>query len=166
MTYLPEEIKIENHAKIYADGACWFEVGGGVGGWGALIIENNEERQIYGGHNCTSKNKMEMMACIKALESLSQASIVKLYTDSHYIIDGITKWIHGWKKHGWITKDGHEVKNKALWEILDFHCNHHKINWQLIHSRTRENRIAYYLAEKGKEEEKEKIRKSLSVKNV
>lgn len=166
MTYQQEEIKIENRVEIYADGACFQDAAGGVGGWGALIIESSEERQIYGGDSCTTNNKMEMTACIKALQALKQASIVNLYTDSKYLVNGITMWILGWKKSGWITKEGEPVKNRELWEALDDLCKKHRVNWQWVrgHSGNRGNEIADALAVRGKEEEKEKIRKSISVK--
>jgi len=164
MTYPHEETKIENKAEIYADGACWQEVGGGVGGWGALIKENGIERQIYGGDSCTTNNKMEMTACIKALEALSERSSVNLFTDSKYLINGITMWIRGWKKSGWITKNGEPVKNRELWEALDDLCKRHRVRWEWVrgHSGNRGNEIADALAVKGKEEEKERIRLSLS----
>ncbi len=164
MTY-SEEIKIENRAEIYADGACSQDAGAGVGGWGAVIIENGEERQIYGGEPSTTNNKMEMLACIKAFEDLKQSSIVTVYTDSKYLINGITLWIRGWKKSGWVTKTGEPVKNQELWERLDHWCSVHRVTWHWVkgHSGNRGNDIADGLAVRGKEEEKEKIRQSISV---
>jgi len=172
MTY-SEKLEITNKVEIYADGACFQDAGGGVGGWGALIIEYEKsgsvilgiERQIYGGDSCTTNNKMEMTACIKALQALKQASIVNLYTDSKYLVNGITMWIRGWKKSGWVTKEGEPVKNRELWEALDDLCKTHRINWQWVrgHSGNRGNEVADALAGRGKEEEKLKIRQSLSV---
>jgi len=164
MTYF-EEIKIENKAEIYADGACSQNNGSGVGGWGALIIENGEERQIYGGDSFTSNNKMEITACIKALQDLKQASIVNLYTDSKYLINSITIWIRGWKKNGWKTQSGDDVKNRELFEILENLCLKHRVSWQWVrgHSGNRGNEIADFLAAKGKEEQKEIIRKSIKI---
>ncbi len=161
MTFPHEETKIENKAEIYADGACWQETGGGVGGWGALISENGVERQIYGGASITTNNKMEMT------ESLSERSSVILYTDSKYLINGITMWIRGWKKGGWLTKDGEPVKNQELWQALDDLCNRHRVKWEWVrgHSGNRGNEIADGLAVRGKEEEKIRIRQSLSGKN-
>jgi len=160
-----EKIEITGKAEIYADGACWLEVGGGFGGWGALIIENDEERQIYGGDARTTNNKMELTACIKALESLSQRSVVKIITDSKYVIGGAMVWVRGWKKNGWLTKLGEPVKNQELWERLDYLCSIHQINWHWVrgHSGNRGNEIADMLAVRGKEEEKEKIRKSIKI---
>lgn len=165
MTYPHEEIKIENKAEIYADGACWQEAGGGVGGWGALIKENGIERQIYGGSSMTTNNQMEMLACIKALLDLKESSIVTIYTDSKYLINGITMWVRGWKRNGWLTQSGEAVKNQQLWQELDRLCGIHRIKWEWVrgHSGNRGNEIADALAVKGKEEEKEKIRQSLSV---
>lgn len=168
MTY-SEEIKIENKVEIYADGACSQDAGNGIGGWGALIIEYQSlvilgvEREIYGGDSSTTNNKMEMTACIKALESLSERSIVTLYTDSKYIVNGITMWIRGWKKSGWITQNGEPVKNRELWEILDDLCKKHRVNWKWVrgHSGNRGNEIADGLAVRGKEEEKLRIRQSI-----
>lgn len=164
MTY-SERVKIENRVEIYADGACFQDAGVGVGGWGALIIEGKEEQQIYGGDSCTTNNKMEMMACIKALQALKQASIVNLYTDSKYLVNGITMWIRGWKKNGWITQNGDQVKNRDLWEALDDLCKKHRVSWEWVrgHSGNRGNEIADSLAVKGKEKEKLKICQSLSV---
>ena len=157
-----EKIIIENRADIYTDGACSNE-SGGVGGWGALISENGEERQIYGGVSYTTNNQMEMLACIYALESLSEASIVNLHTDSKYVIEGITKWIKGWQKNGWLTKSGDTVKNKTFWLKLEHLNARHQITWHFVrgHSGNRGNEIADQLAVRGKEEEKLKIKKSL-----
>jgi len=167
VTYFEKE-KIENKVQIWADGAC-SQQHGSVGGWGALIFEKGEERQIYGGESLTTNNKMEMLACIKALRSLSERSIVTIFTDSKYLINGITMWIRGWKKNNWVTKNGEAVKNRELWQELDNLCKNHLVNWQWVrgHSGNRGNEIADKLAVRGKEEEKEKIRQSLSVvKNV
>lgn len=163
MTYYKNEEK-KNKAEIHADGACWQESGRGVGGWGALISENGEERTISGGDGCTTNNKMEMTACIKALQDLKEPSEVNLFTDSKYLVNGITMWIRGWKKNDWVTKTGDPVKNRELWEALDYLSTVHKINWQWVrgHSGNRGNEIADALAVKGKEEEKERIRLKLS----
>jgi len=129
-----------------------------------LIFEKGEERQIYGGESLTTNNKMEMLACIKALKLLSERSIVNLFTDSKYVLKDITIWIRGWKKNGWVTRNGESVKNRELWEELDNLCKKHLVNWQWVrgHSGNRGNEIADQLAVRGKEEEKEKIRQSIS----
>lgn len=160
MTYPHEEIKIEAKAEIWADGACSGEGAAAIGGWGALIIENGKERQIYGGDSITTNNKMEMTACIKAIESLHQATVITLYTDSKYLINGITIWIRGWKKNGWITQNGEAVKNRELWQKLEDLCAKHRISWQWVrgHSGNEGNEIADALAVKGKEEEKARIK--------
>lgn len=165
MSYPYEEnlTKIE----IYTDGACSQLTGEGVGGWGALIKENGVERQIYGGDPFTTNNKMEMTACIKALESISERSSVTLFTDSKYLIDGITKWIKFWSRNGWMTKSFEPVKNQDLWRQLDDLNYKHRITWQWVkgHSGNRGNQIADKLAVKGKEEEKKKIYKSICQKS-
>lgn len=162
MSYQQEETL--NKVEIYSDGAC-SQQNDGVGGWGALIILNGKEQEIYGGDNLTTNNKMEMTACIKALEYLSERSNVTLFTDSKYIIDGITKWIKGWERKGWMTKDFQPVKNQDLWRRLDDLTYKHKINWQWVrgHSGNRGNEIADKLAVKGKEEEKLKIKNSIAL---
>lgn len=164
MTYLNEE-KIRNNAVIYTDGACSSQQDG-VGGWGAYIIQPQlcggagEEAKIYGGASQTTNNKMEMIACIKGLEFLKEASVVTLYTDSKYIVQGITGWIKGWKKNGWKTAQGDQVKNQDLWQIIDALCSKHRVTWKWVrgHSGNRGNEIADALAVKGKEEEKARIK--------
>ena len=159
--------KIENKAIIYTDGACWQESGSGFGGWGAVITENGVEREIYGGESLTTNNKMEMTACIKALEILPERSSVTIFTDSKYIINGITGWIRGWKRNNWKTANGENVKNRELWEKLDYLSSHHVISWQWIrgHSGVEGNERADQLAVRGKEEAKlahrERISKTL-----
>lgn len=160
-----EKIEITGKAEIYANGACAQHNGNGAGGWGALIIESGIEKQIYGGDSSTTNNKMEMTACIEALKALSEKSIVNIYTDSKYIVDGITMWVKGWKKNGWMTKEDKPVKNRELWQELDHLCNFHNVKWQWVrgHSGNRGNEIADMLAVRGKEEQKEIIRKSIKI---
>ena len=166
MTY-GEAIKIENKAEIYANGVCSQPSGNGIGGWGALIYENGVAIQIYGGDPCTTSNKMEIIGCIKALNSLSQKSVVKITINSKYVIQGAIFWVRKWKKNGWLTKFGEPVKNRELWEILDNLCKNHIVSWVFSgnHSNDRGNQIAEGLAVSGKEEEKEKIRKSIYVRS-
>ena len=156
--------KIENKATIYADGAAWQESGSGFGGWGAVITEAGKEREIYGGEEFTTNNKMEMMACIKALESLSGKCSVVIFTDSKYLINGITSWIRGWKRNGWKTKAGDDVKNRDLWEKLDDLSKFHLITWNWIkgHSGVDGNERADQLAVRGKEEAKLAHRERIS----
>jgi ribonuclease HI len=157
MTYF-EKIEIENFAEIKIAGVCSMEAGTSFGGFGAIISENGIERNIFGGSSLTTKNQMELMACIQALESLSQKSNVIIRTNSIYLIEGITRWINGWKKNGWITKSGEHVKNKTFWIELEKVASKHQITWKLIFDQ---GKLAFELAEKAKEAEKIKFKQSL-----
>lgn len=138
--------------KIYTDGAC--RGNPGPGGWGALIIENEEEWSLWGGENNTTNNQMEMTAAIKALEYFENSSNIYLTTDSNYVKDGIEKWIAGWKRNGWKTASKKPVKNKELWMRLDELNSFHNVSWNWVkgHSGNRENEIADSLANKGIDE--------------
>jgi ribonuclease HI len=157
MTYF-EKIEIENFAEIKIAGVCSMEAGTSFGGFGAIISQNGNESNIFGGSSLTTKNQMELMACIQALESLSQKSSVIICTNSIYIIDGITRWINGWKKNGWITKSGEHVKNKTFWIELEKVASKHQITWKLIFDQ---GKLAFELAEKAKEAEKIEFKQSL-----
>lgn len=111
--------------KIFTDGAC--SGNPGAGGWGAILRYGTAEKEISGGEYDTTNNRMELMAAISALESLNRPSVVVLYTDSIYVKDGITKWIHRWKKKNWKG-----VKNPDLWQRLDMATQPHKIDWQWV----------------------------------
>lgn len=111
--------------KIFTDGAC--SGNPGSGGWGAILRYGKAEKEISGGAYNTTNNRMELMAAISALESLTRPSYVVLYTDSTYVKNGISKWIHGWKKKNWKG-----VKNPDLWQRLDMATKPHKIDWQWI----------------------------------
>ena len=138
--------------KIYTDGAC--RGNPGPGGWGDLIIENEEEWSLWGGENNTTNNQMEMTAAIKALEYFENSSNIYLTTDSNYVKDGIEKWIAGWKRNGWKTASKKPVKNKELWMRLDELNSFHNVSWNWVkgHSGHRENEIADSLANKGIDE--------------
>ena len=138
--------------KIYTDGAC--RGNPGPGGWGALIIENEEEWSLWGGENNTTNNQMEMTAAIKALEYFENSSNIYLTTDSNYVKDGIEKWIAGWKRNGWKTASKKPVKNKELWMRLEELNSFHNVPWNWVkgHSGHRENEIADSLANKGIDE--------------
>jgi ribonuclease HI len=125
--------------NIFTDGAC--SGNPGPGGWGALLRYNDNEKEMSGGEKDTTNNRMEMLAAIVALESLSQPCDVNLYTDSTYLKDGITKWIFGWKKNGWRTSAKKPVKNVDLWQRLDETIKPHDINWHWVkgHSGHPEN---------------------------
>lgn len=116
--------------EIFTDGAC--SGNPGPGGWGALLRYNHQEKTLSGGENPTTNNRMEMMAAIKALESLKYTCEVQLYTDSKYVMDGITSWIHGWKKRGWKTAQKEPVKNVDLWQQLDALTQFHQVSWHWV----------------------------------
>jgi ribonuclease HI len=113
--------------EIFTDGAC--SGNPGPGGWGALLRYNGSERELSGGESATTNNRMEMMAAIQALESLSRPVKVRLYTDSQYVRDGITAWLPRWKARGWKTADKKPVKNVDLWQRLDAAAAPHDVDW-------------------------------------
>ena len=133
---------------IFTDGAC--SGNPGVGGWGAVIIENNKIFNLHGGCDNTTNNKMELTAVIKVLQHFKKRKDVNIFTDSQYVKNGITEWIHKWKINGWKTANKKPVKNKDLWIILDQEITKHKINWQWIkgHSQNKFNELADQLARK------------------
>jgi ribonuclease HI len=112
---------------IFTDGAC--SGNPGPGGWGAILRYGAVEKELAGGERETTNNRMEMMAAIAALEALKGPTHVRLHTDSQYVKNGITTWIHGWKKNGWKTSDKKPVKNVDLWQRLDTALKTHKIDW-------------------------------------
>ena len=112
---------------IYTDGAC--KGNPGPGGWGALMIFEGREKELYGGEPRTTNNRMELMAVIRALEALKRHCRARVHTDSQYVQLGISKWIHGWKKNGWKTADKKPVKNADLWKELDALACLHDIEW-------------------------------------
>ncbi len=137
--------------KIYTDGAC--KGNPGVGGWGALLELNGKEKELCGGEPLTTNNRMEMMAVIRALEALPCRCNVQLHTDSKYVQQGITEWIHGWKKRGWRTADKKPVKNEDLWKTLDELSQQHDIEWLWVkgHAGHNGNERADALANRGVE---------------
>ncbi len=120
--------------EIFTDGAC--SGNPGPGGWGALLRYNGVEKELSGGARDTTNNRMEMMAAIAALEALKRPSRVRLTTDSSYLKDGITKWIHGWKRRGWKTADKKPVKNLELWQRLEAALEHHRVEWHWVRGHT------------------------------
>ena len=136
---------------IYTDGAC--SGNPGPGGWGAILVSGKHRKEIMGGEKGTTNNRMEMLAAINALEAIKQPAEVALYTDSAYLRDGITKWIHGWKRKGWRTAGGSAVKNEELWKRLDVAAARHKIEWHWVkgHAGHPENERADELAREGME---------------
>jgi ribonuclease HI len=134
---------------IFTDGAC--SGNPGPGGWGAILRYGAVEKELYGGEPATTNNRMELMAAIQALESLKRPVTVRLYTDSEYVKNGITKWIHGWKAKGWKTADNKPVKNVDLWQRLDAARQQHDIgfHWVRGHAGHPENERADELARRG-----------------
>jgi ribonuclease HI len=131
---------------IWTDGAC--SGNPGPGGWGAILRYNGSERELSGGEAMTTNNRMELMAAIEALNALKRPCRVSLTTDSQYVREGITKWIHGWKKNGWKTADRKPVKNAELWQALDEAVRPHQVEWHWIkgHAGHAENERADELA--------------------
>ncbi len=138
----------------YTDGAC--SGNPGPGGWGALLIARDGKtvvkvRELSGGEATTTNNRMELMAAISALDSLSKPSEITIITDSVYVKDGITQWIHGWKKRGWKTAAKKPVKNEDLWRLLDDAVARHSVTWEWVkgHAGHPENERADELARGG-----------------
>jgi ribonuclease HI len=115
---------------IHTDGAC--SGNPGPGGWGAILKFGDVEKELKGGEAHTTNNRMELMAAISALEALKRPSTVEMHTDSKYVQDGISKWIHGWKRNGWKTADKKPVKNVDLWQRLDAAIQKHHVKWHWV----------------------------------
>ena len=132
--------------EIFTDGAC--SGNPGPGGWGTILRFGARERELSGGDPATTNNRMELMAAISGLETLKRPCKVRLFTDSNYVREGVTKWIHGWKKNGWRTADKKPVKNVELWQRLDAARAPHKVEWIWVkgHSGHVENERADELA--------------------
>ncbi|BCM18196.1 ribonuclease HI [Mesorhizobium sp. J8] len=135
--------------EIFTDGAC--SGNPGPGGWGAVLRYNGVTKELSGGEAETTNNRMELLAAITALNALKEPCAVDLYTDSKYVMDGISKWIHGWKKNGWKTGDKKPVKNGELWQALDEANRRHKVTWYWVkgHAGHPENERADELARQG-----------------
>ncbi|MDJ0922761.1 MAG: ribonuclease HI [Henriciella sp.] len=144
----------KTQVSIWTDGAC--SGNPGPGGWGVLLKSGSREKELYGGEPETTNNRMELMAAIEALNALKTASNVQLHTDSTYVKDGLTKWIHGWKRNGWKTSAKKPVKNKDLWQALDEACARHTIEWIWVkgHAGDPGNERADELARRGAEDMK------------
>lgn len=134
---------------LYTDGAC--SGNPGPGGWGVLMLYKGNEKEICGGEADTTNNRMELMAAIQGLEALKRGMKVRIHTDSTYVKDGITKWIHGWKKNGWKTAAKKPVKNAELWQRLETAIERHDVSWHWVkgHSDHPENDRADALARQG-----------------
>lgn len=138
--------------ELYTDGAC--KGNPGPGGWGTLIRYKNAEKELCGGEPNTTNNRMELMAVIQGLKTLTRACEVKVTTDSQYVKNGIQSWIHNWKKNGWKTAAKKPVKNADLWKELDEQVARHQVQWAWVkgHSGHAENERADQLANKGIEQ--------------
>ncbi len=134
---------------IYTDGAC--KGNPGPGGWGAWLRLGAHEKELFGGDPSTTNNRMELTAVIESLALLKRRTSVAIYTDSSYVKDGITSWIHGWKKRGWRTADNKPVKNIELWQRLDALGGSHDVQWHWVkgHSGDPGNERADALANRG-----------------
>jgi len=131
---------------IFTDGAC--SGNPGPGGWGALLRYDSVEKELSGSESATTNNRMELMAAIVALETLKRPVKARIHTDSTYLRDGITKWIHDWKKRNWRTADKKPVKNIDLWQRLEAAIEHHDVQWIWVrgHAGHPENERADALA--------------------
>jgi ribonuclease HI len=140
---------VDGIVDIFTDGAC--SGNPGPGGWGAVLRFGPHEKELYGYEAATTNNRMELMAAIKSLEALKRPSKVRITTDSSYVRDGITAWIHGWKKNGWRTADKKPVKNAELWRRLDELRGQHNVQWHWVkgHAGHPENERADELARRG-----------------
>ena len=141
-----------NAVVIYTDGAC--RGNPGPGGWGVSLRYNGTQKSLFGGDEQTTNNRMELMAAIKGLESLKRPCSISLYTDSKYVLDGVTKWMDNWKSRNWKTAAKKPVKNVELWKRLDAAVDDHNINWIWVkgHSGDEGNEMADALANQGIDE--------------
>lgn len=120
----------KKHVKIYTDGAC--SGNPGPGGWGAILVYGDTEKELSGGETETTNNRMELMAAIAALEQLKTPCMVDLYSDSTYVLKGISEWLPAWKARGWKTADKKPVKNVEYWQRLEQAANQHNIKWHWV----------------------------------
>ena len=142
----------ESIVEIYADGAC--RGNPGPGGWGAWLISGSHRKELWGGELETTNNRMELTAVIEALTALKRPVVVRVHTDSKYVQQGISSWIHGWKRNGWKTADKKPVKNADLWQRLDQLAAQHKVEWLWVkgHAGNVGNEKADALANRGIDE--------------
>ncbi len=134
---------------IWTDGAC--SGNPGPGGWGAILTWDAHEKDLCGGEQLTTNNRMELTAAIMALEALKRPCEIDLHTDSQYVKGGVTGWIHGWKRNGWKTSDKKPVKNVDLWQQLDAAAQRHQVTWHWVkgHAGHEMNERADELARQG-----------------
>lgn len=148
MTDTPTEATVE----LYTDGAC--SGNPGPGGWGCILRFKGTEKELFGGENPTTNNRMEMMAVLSGLNALTRPCAVAVYTDSEYVKKGMTEWLRGWKARGWKTADKKPVKNDDLWKALDEAAGRHRVTWHWVrgHNGHPENERADELARRGSKE--------------
>lgn len=141
----------QHQVEIYTDGAC--KGNPGPGGWGALLRYNGQEKELFGGEPDTTNNRMELRAVIAGLQALTRPCSVVVYTDSQYVKNGISEWIHNWKKRGWKTANKEPVKNADLWQLLDAARERHQVEWRWVkgHAGHEFNERADQLANRGVE---------------
>jgi len=134
---------------IYSDGAC--KGNPGPGGWGAVLVSGEHEKELFGGDAVTTNNRMELTAVIEALRALKRRSTVEVYTDSQYVQKGISEWLPGWKARGWKTADKKPVKNADLWQVLEELAKQHDVSWHWVrgHNGHPGNERADALANRG-----------------
>jgi ribonuclease HI len=142
----------QSKVVIYTDGAC--KGNPGPGGWGVVLRSADKEKHLHGGELMTTNNRMEMTAVIEALKALKMACHVSLYTDSKYVMQGVTEWMGGWKARGWKTAGKDPVKNVDVWQEIDELLGKHQIDWHWVkgHAGHPGNELADALANKGVEE--------------
>ncbi|HEB97779.1 MAG TPA: ribonuclease HI [Sedimenticola thiotaurini] len=143
---------MDDRVEIFTDGAC--RGNPGPGGWGVLLRYRGHEKELFGGEPETTNNRMELRAVIEGLRALTRPSRVRVTTDSQYVRNGITRWIHNWKRNGWKTSARKPVKNDDLWRALDREVARHDIEWAWVrgHSGHAENERADQLANRGIDE--------------
>jgi len=141
--------KLSHKIIAYTDGAC--SGNPGPGGWGVWLRYGEHEKELCGGERTTTNQRMELQAAIEALKALKKPSEITIVTDSKYVLNGITEWIHGWKKKGWKNSKKDDVANRELWEALDALNKVHKVTWQWVkgHSGDEGNERADELARAG-----------------
>ena len=142
----------KNKLEIFTDGAC--SGNPGPGGWGVILCWPDKQKEMYGGEKDTTNNRMEMTAVIEALKLIKSDCEISLYTDSKYVMDGVNKWLSGWKQKGWKTSNKKPVKNQDLWESIDECITKHNIEWHWVkgHAGNPGNELADELANRGIDE--------------
>ena len=140
---------MDNAVSLYTDGAC--KGNPGVGGWGVLMRYGSHEKTLYGGELATTNNRMELTAVIEGLRALKRPCTVDIYTDSKYVMQGMSEWISGWKARGWKTAGKQPVKNVDLWQALDAETARHQVRWHWVkgHAGHADNERADALANQG-----------------